>query len=363
MKDPISVLKEKGGSSISPLRWEGRVLRLIDQRLVPYEIKWLDLKSWEEVRDAIRDMVVRGAPAIGITAAFGMAICANGFEGDGGDELLEVLEEAGIGLNDARPTAVNLSWAVKRMLNAAQSAKDAGHSVMEIKGLLEKEAINIWMEDVISNLEMGKFGAQLIKDGSTILTHCNAGALATGGYGTALGVVRYAHFSGKRIKVLADETRPWLQGIRLTAWELMEDGIEVEVICDNAAGFFMKRGEVDCVVVGADRIALNGDVANKIGTYSVAELAKANSIPFYVAAPFSTIDVSTRSGEAIPIEERSSIEVTTIKDITLGPENVIARNPVFDVTPNELITAIITDRGIISPPYEDAIARCLRKSS
>ena len=358
--DPIDILKREGGSRICPFRWDRGRLRLIDQRRLPHEEVWLDITTWEGTGDAIREMVVRGAPAIGITAAFGMVLGARHLDSDlGPDEAIKKLEVVAAGLLSTRPTAVNLAWAVGRMLNRARRAVKIERSALHLYSELEKEALTIWREDVVSNIEMGRLGSQFIQDGATVLTHCNAGALATGGYGTALGVIRYAAFSGKRITVLCDETRPWLQGIRLTAWELMKEGIDCAVICDGAAGHFMRRSEVDCIIVGADRIAKNGDVANKIGTYALAELARANSIPFYVAAPFSTIDIGTESGQDIPIEERPEEEITKLKDMDLGPEGVRARNPVFDVTPNGLISAIITEKGVLQPPYRDAIlARC-----
>ncbi len=354
--EPLEILKKEGGSEICPLRWESGILQLIDQRRLPHEESWLDITTWKGARDAIRDMVVRGAPAIGITAAFGMALGAKDLD-DGLDleESIERLEDVAQGLLNARPTAVNLAWAVERMFKEARHSLDVNESASNLYDDLEREAKTIWKEDVVANIEMGRYGAQLIQDGFTVLTHCNAGALATGGYGTALGVIRYAAFSGKRITVLCDETRPWLQGIRLTAWELMKEGIECAVICDGAAGHFMRRSKVDCIVVGADRIAKNGDVANKIGTYTLAELARANSIPFYVAAPFSTIDLKTENGQDIPIEERPEEEITKLNGKALGPSGVRARNPVFDVTPHELVSAIITERGILRPPYKDAI--------
>ena len=360
MIDPVEVLEEKGGSSICPIRWQDATLRLLDQRLLPHEEEWVEIRSWKGAQGAISDMVVRGAPAIGITAAFGMVLGLKEIlrkEGGGilGEVTLKGYVEIGHGLKAARPTAVNLAWAVERMIGVARRLIQRGIDPKALLDGMESEANAIWLEDIEANIAMGDYGADLIQEGATILTHCNAGALATGGYGTALGVIRSAHRQKKGIRVLCDETRPWLQGMRLTAWELMKDGIECALICEGAAGFFMKRGLVDCVVVGADRIAANGDVANKIGTYMLAELAKANSVPFYVAAPYSTIDVETPTGEEIPIEERPSDEVLTLNGMELGPKGLMAENPVFDITPNGLITAIITERGVLRPPYEHAI--------
>jgi len=284
-----------------------------------------------EVAEAIRTMVVRGAPAIGVSAAFGMAMAARA-----GDDL----HEAARLLKSSRPTAVNLAWAVDRML-----AHD---------GDLTAEAERILAEDVEANRRMGRFGAQLLGETATVLTHCNAGALATGGYGTALGVIRAAVESGKRVAVFADETRPYLQGARLTAWELQQDGIDVTLITDNMSGHFFQQGKFDAVIVGADRIAANGDAANKIGTYTVAVLAHVHGVPFYVAAPMSTVDPACPSGEHIPIEERSAQEVTEILGARIAPEGIHVRHPAFDVTPARLITAIITEKGVFRPPYDFA---------
>ena len=353
--EPIDILRERGGSVITPLRWSGERLFLLDQRLLPHKEEWIEVTSWQGVYDAIVEMVVRGAPAIGIVAAFGMVLglkeCISSRMPK--DDLLKCLVAISERLKGARPTAVNLSWAVDRMIKKAMS--NIGHD--NLLNLFEKEAISIWTEDIISNIEMGKNGLELIKDCNSILTHCNAGALATGGYGTALGVIRYTHFVKKGIKkVFADETRPWLQGSRLTAWELMKDGIDVCIICDNAAGLFMRQGKIDAVIVGADRIARNGDVANKIGTYQVAIMAKEHGIPFYVAAPFSTVDISISSGASIPIEERDKREVLSFGGSQIAPPNIEAKNPVFDITPNHLISAIITERGVLTPPYEDRLS-------
>ncbi|MEA1990761.1 MAG: S-methyl-5-thioribose-1-phosphate isomerase, partial [Thermodesulfobacteriota bacterium] len=285
---PLSLLQNEGDTSVIPLRWEKHVLYLLDQRLLPHEETWLAYGSARDVAQAIRDMVVRGAPAIGITAAFGMVLAAYGLKDKDRDLFIgKWLEEAAFMLQ-ARPTAVNLKWAVERLKKLARKHYDL--SPGDLAAILEKEAISIWTEDVRANLAIGFHGQALLPETGGVLTHCNAGGLATGGYGTALGVIRAAISKGKEINVIADETRPWLQGTRLTAWELIKDGIAVTLVVDGAAGFLMQKGQIKAVVVGADRIAANGDVANKIGTYSVAELAKANNIPFYVAAPVSTID-------------------------------------------------------------------------
>jgi methylthioribose-1-phosphate isomerase len=317
---------------VTPLRWNGHTLSLLDQRLLPREEVWLEYHTASEVADAIRDMVVRGAPAIGVSAAFGMAMAAR----QGAD-----LHAAARTLKQARPTAVNLAWAVDRMLRAS--------------GDLTLEAERILAEDVAANRKMGEYGAQLLGARSTVLTHCNAGALATGGYGTALGVIRAAVEGGKHVAVFADETRPYLQGARLTAWELQRDGIDVTLITDSMSGHFFQQGTFDAVIVGADRIAANGDAANKIGTYTVAVLANAHGVPFYVAAPVSTIDPHCPTGAEIPIEERSAQEVTDILGSRMAPEGIHVRHPAFDVTPARLITAIITERGVLRAPYSDAI--------
>lgn len=324
---------------VTPLRWDGNALFLLDQRLLPREEKWVACHDASEVADAIRTMVVRGAPAIGVSAAFGMALAALR-----GDDLAGAAEA----LKVSRPTAVNLAWAVDRMIAAAAAGADAAK--------LTAEALRIHAEDIEANRRIGAFGAELLAPTATVLTHCNAGALATGGYGTALGVIRSAVESGRSIAVYADETRPYLQGARLTAWELHQDGIDVTLITDNMSGHFFQQGKFDAVIVGADRIAANGDVANKIGTYTVAVLAHAHGVPFYVAAPVSTIDFACPDGTAIPIEERSSEEVVEMFGQRVAPEGVQARHPAFDVTPARLVTAIITERGVLRPPYDEAIA-------
>ena len=329
---------------VTPLKWDGSSLSLLDQRLLPGREVWLDCRTASEVAEAIRTMVVRGAPAIGVSAAFGMALAAMR-----GDDL----EQAASELKGARPTAVNLAWAVDRVLDCGgkAAALDSG----SVAAAVRKEAELICSEDVAGNKQLGRYGAALLGDHATVLTHCNAGALATAGYGTALGVIRAAIESGKRIAVFADETRPYLQGARLTAWELQRENIDTTLITDSMSGHFFQQGAFDAVIVGADRIAANGDTANKIGTYTVAVLAHAHDVPFYVAAPVSTIDPACPNGAAIPIEERSAQEVTEIMGERMAPEGIHVRHPAFDVTPARLITAIITERGVLRPPYEEAI--------
>ncbi|EEG77021.1 S-methyl-5-thioribose-1-phosphate isomerase [Dethiobacter alkaliphilus] len=338
---------------MDPIRFEYGVVFLLDQRLLPVEVKYMECKSWQEVAAGIRDMVVRGAPAIGASAAFGMALAAKQWSSVDSERFFAGLEEAAKGLKATRPTAVNLAWAVERMLNVARTQR--GVAPREIADILDAEARRIAQEDIAVNKKIGDFGAGLINDKARILTHCNAGALATVGYGTALGVIRRAVAHGKEVHVFADETRPYLQGARLTAWELHRDEIPVTVIADNMAGFLMKQGKIDVVIVGADRIAANGDVANKIGTYSVAVLAAAHNIPFYVAAPYSTFDLAIKSGEQIPIEERCETEITHFAGRRIAPEGIGCYNPSFDVTPANLITAIITEFGVIEKPDEERV--------
>ncbi len=332
---------------------------MLDQRLLPNEEKYLMLRSYEEVADAIKKMVVRGAPAIGVSAAMGLALGASQSVGTSVADLEYDFDFMCKVMEATRPTAVNLFWAVERMRGVIARAKSEGvRDVEDIKQRLTDEALLIYNEDIEANRAIGLFGGELIPDGATVLTHCNAGALATAGdYGTALGVVRGAIKAGKRVAVIADETRPFLQGARLTAWELAKDNIPVTVITDNMAGHIMKQGKIDCVVVGADRIAANGDAANKIGTYMVAVLAKQHDIPFYVAAPLSTVDLSTATGDEIPIEQRDAREVTHLRDYQLTPDGVGVQNPAFDVTPNELIAAIITDRGVARAPYTESLQK------
>ncbi|HOJ10537.1 MAG TPA: S-methyl-5-thioribose-1-phosphate isomerase [Clostridiales bacterium] len=333
-----------------PLEYKDGVLKLIDQTRLPGEVVWVECRTYNDAAKAIKDMIVRGAPAIGVSAAYGTAIGALSIDTDSKDVFFGELKNICDTISKTRPTAVNLFWAIDRVYKKALVNKNK--AIDEIKSVIMNEACLMDQEDVETNKRIGRYGKSLIKEESTVLTHCNAGALATCDYGTALGVIRAAHESGKKIQVFADETRPYLQGARLTAWELMQDGIPVTLICDNMAGHFMKEGLIDCIIVGADRIAVNGDTANKIGTYSLSVLAKENDIPFYVAAPVSTIDFSIKTGESIPIEERNAEEVTHIKGIPIAPVGVKVRNPAFDVTPNKYITAIITDKGVVYPPFD-----------
>ncbi len=342
--------------NIIPVKWSDEGVLMLDQRLLPTEEKWLTLKTYNEVAAGIKDMVVRGAPAIGVSAAYGMALGANSFVGTNVDDLEEEVEYIGDVLAATRPTAVNLFWAIDRIKATFQKAKAEGKSVREIKQVLIKDSKAIHDEDIESQRLIAQFGGELLNDNDTVLTHCNAGALATGGvWGTALGVIRGAVDQGKHIAVIADETRPYLQGARLTAWELMQDDIPVTLITDNMSGHVMKKGRVQAVVVGSDRIAANGDVANKIGTYMVAVLAKRHGIPFYVAAPLSTVDLNTATGDDIPIEERDIREVTHVKDIQLAPDDTTVSNYAFDVTPNDLVTAIITEKGVARAPYTESL--------
>jgi len=354
---PLTLLQREGNTSIVPLHWENHVLYLLDQRLLPHEETWLEYRSGRDVAQAIEDMVVRGAPAIGIAAAFGMVLDAYWLKDEEyRDNFVEKLLEEAAFMLQARPTAVNLKWAIEKLTGLAR--RHSGLNPDDLAAILEKEAISIWTEDIKANLAIGFYGQALLPETGGVLTHCNAGGLATGGYGTALGVIRAALSEGKEIDVIAGETRPWLQGARLTAWELIKDGIAVTLIVDGAAGLLMQKGQVKAVVVGADRITANGDVANNIGTYTIAELARANHIPFYVAAPVSTIDPVTPSGDQIPIEERISLEITTFAGKEIAPLGVKVRNPVFDITPHHLVTAIITELGVLTPPYGPAIYAC-----
>lgn len=338
--------------ALCPVAWEDGRVKLIDQTRIPDELVMLDLADYRDVANAIRTMQVRGAPAIGVAAALGMALGAQSIAGS--DEFLRRLEGIADEFRATRPTAVNLFWAIDRMLRIAR--ENARLPVESLKRRLVEEGLSVLREDIEINRSIGRHGAELINDGDTVLTHCNAGALATAGYGTALGVIRAAAESGKRVKVIADETRPRLQGMRLTAWELMQSGIPVTVITDSMAAWVMSKGMVSCAIVGADRIAANGDVANKVGTYGVAVLARAHGIPFYVAAPMSTVDLSIPDGAHIPIEERCPTEVTHISGIRVAPEGVPVLNPAFDVTPAEYVTAIITERGVLRPPYAQSLA-------
>lgn len=333
---------------VPTVEWKDGAVRLLDQSRLPGAVEFLDCRDYREVADAIRELKVRGAPAIGVTAALGIALGVQSvseteYESFSGT-VLAICDQ----LAATRPTAVNLFWAIERMKRKLDSLRS--QPIPWIKQALIVEAQAILDEDIGLCRAMGRHGAELIKDGQTVLTHCNAGALATAGYGTALGVIRAACEQGKKINVIADETRPVLQGSRLTAWELMQDQIPVTLITDNMAGSLMRQGKIHLCVVGADRIAANGDVANKIGTYSVAVLAKAHNIPFYVAAPYSTIDLKTKSGADIPIEQRNPLEVTTIHGShPVAPDGVAVYNPAFDVTPAELITGIVTERGVFTP--------------
>jgi methylthioribose-1-phosphate isomerase len=341
------------------LEWNGDELILIDQRYLPLEETYVSCTNHIEVANSIRDMVVRGAPAIGATAGFGMAIASSEFETLDKSRYIEEMKKAENLLASTRPTAVNLFWALKRMNNIVKENID-NTGLKELTKLLKKEAVEIAYDDIEINRKMGENGAKLLNDGDTVLTHCNAGALATVDYGTALGVIRAAIEDGKKISVYADETRPYLQGARLTVWELVQDNIETTLISDNMAGWVMKKGKIDAVIVGADRIAANGDVANKIGTYSVAILAKKHGIPFYVAAPLSTIDLETPTGEEIPIEERNRDEVRYCHKSQLVDDSINVFNPAFDVTTNELVTAIITEKGVIKGNYSEELPKLFK---
>lgn len=343
-------------SKIKTIEWVNDCSRMVNQTLVPYEYKMVDIKTSKDMFDAIRNMIVRGAPAIGIAGAHGVVLAAMEIEKKTQDktEFLAELQKHAEYLKSARPTAVNLMWAVDKQL---ELAKNSTKSIAEIVEDLKENGIKLENEDVEINKKIGDFGAELVKKGATILTHCNAGALATVGYGTALGVVRSAFAKDNTIQVFADETRPRLQGARITTFELITDGIPVTLITDGMSGYFMKKGMIDMVVVGADRIASNGDTANKIGTYNLAIAAKYHNIPFYVAAPLSTIDTSINSGDEIPIEERGHEEVTHINGKSICAEGVKVINPGFDVTPNELISGIITEKGVLYPDYKESIRR------
>ena len=337
------------------IAWEDGAVVMVDQRKLPATEVYVRCTTANEVARAIKTMVIRGAPAIGVAAAMGLALGMGRSKATGTRQFAVEFQKLCDLMSATRPTAVNLFWAIDRMKDAVASGVRAGESVEQLKARLEADALAIEREDIESCRAIGRYGGALVPDGARILTHCNAGALATAGYGTALGVIRGARDAGKSVTVLADETRPFLQGARLTAWELVRDGIETTVITDSMAGALMRAGDVDLVVVGADRIAANGDVANKIGTYTVAVLAREHGIPFYVAAPWSTIDLATPDGSGIPIEERPAREVTHVGTTRLAPEGARVRNPAFDVTPHHLVTAIVTDRGIYHPPFVDAL--------
>jgi len=335
-----------------PVEWLDNKLRILDQSKLPREQSFVDLVNYQDIASAITEMKVRGAPAIGIVAAYGIALGAQGIETSSKDEFLVRLNQVMQTFAATRPTAVNLFHTIDRMKKAV-----VGDSVPELKRALVDEAKQIHEEEIEATRRLSQLGAELIQDGFTILTHCNAGPLATAGYGTALGAIQAAKEQGKRIDVFATETRPLLQGARLTAWELKQAGIPVTLITDSMAGYFMNQGKINCVIVGADRIAANGDVANKIGTYTLAVLAKENSIPFYVAAPTSTIDLSLASGDKIPIEERNPEEVTRIQGVPIAPEGIEVANPAFDVTRHDYVSAIITEKGVIREPYVEGLKR------
>jgi methylthioribose-1-phosphate isomerase len=337
------------------IEWQDDAVVMVDQRKLPANEVYVRCKTGNDVAKAIRNMVIRGAPAIGVAAAMGVALEMGRSKQTGTRQFATEFQKTCDAMTATRPTAVNLFWAIERMKRCFSEGALAGESVEQLQARLKDEARRIHDEDVASCRAIGRHGASLVPAEACVLTHCNAGALATAGYGTALGVIRGAIEAGKRVKVLADETRPFLQGSRLTAWELVKDGIDTTVITDNMAGVLMRDERVDLVVVGADRIAANGDTANKIGTYTVAVLAKEHGIPFYVAAPWSTVDLAAADGSRIPIEERSAKEVTHIGSSQVAPEGAHIRNPAFDVTPHRFITAIITDRGVFHPPFSKSL--------
>lgn len=336
--------------SFRTIEWRDNKVIMIDQTRLPGEEVYNEYADYRGVAEAIRGMIIRGAPAIGVAAAMGIALGSREIIADTFESFFQQLNNVCDVMSKTRPTAVNLFWAIERMKMVAQENREK--DIDSLRAILTAEAIRIEEEDLEICKAIGKNGAALIGTTATILTHCNAGGLATAGYGTALGVIRAAHEAGKNIQVFADETRPWLQGARLTCWELVKEKIPVTLISDNMAGFFMNKGDISCCVVGADRIAANGDTANKIGTYSVAVLARENNIPFYVAAPISTLDLTLKTGADIPIEERPSREVTHLQGYPLAPEGVRVRNPAFDVTPARYITAIITEKGVVEGNYE-----------
>lgn len=342
-------------AEIKTIEFKDDILYLIDQRKLPTIYEIFQCKDYKEVDFAIKDMVVRGAPAIGATAAYGVVLAAKEFLNEDKEIFFSKMDEALDILNNSRPTAVNLMWAIKRMRSLIENNKNS--SVEEIYKNIREEADLIFEEDIATNKTMAKHGNEIIKQGATILTHCNTGALATVAYGTALGVVREAHYTGKNIFVYADETRPRLQGGRLTAWELVQENIPSKLIADNVAATLIRDGKIDVILVGADRVATNGDSANKIGTFMLSVVAKAYNVPFYIVAPTTTIDFDIETGEEIHIEERSSEEVTHIDGIRVAPEGIDVFNPAFDVTPWENITGIITEKGIIRPPYKENIMK------
>jgi len=346
---------------IKTLEWTNAGVRFIDQTKLPTEEVYVTSKNYEEVAEAIRTMIVRGAPAIGVAAAMGVALGAQQSQATTMPEFEREFDAICNVLAGTRPTAVNLFWAIRRMRDKFEQLRTL--PIEKVKAELVAEAQRMLVEDIAANEAMGRHGAVLLPASGAVLTHCNAGALATAGYGTALGVIRAAVASGKKLSVFADETRPFLQGSRLTAWELMKDGIPTTLIADNMAGAMMRLGRIDAVIVGADRIAANGDVANKIGTYTVAVLAKEHGIPFYVAAPISTVDLNTPDGSQIPIEQRASAEVTHFAGKQIAPDEVRVENPAFDVTPNKYVAAIITERGVARAPYGESLAKLVNGQS
>ena len=343
-------------AEVKAIEWVSGKLRLLDQTRLPLEYEVLELSGYRDVAQAISEMRVRGAPAIGVAAAYAVAMAAEGIAEQDRVRFLEMLAEAGSEIASARPTAVNMTWAIERMQKVAEAEPDMGR----IRATLLAEAQRMQDEDKKINQRMGTHGRQLMPDGGAVLTHCNTGALATAGYGTALGVIRAGWEGGKRFQVFHTETRPFLQGARLTAWELVQLGIPSTLIVDSSAGLLMRQGEVSCVIVGADRIAANGDVANKIGTYTLSVVARDNGIPFYVAAPTSTIDLAIPSGDQIPIEERRPDEVTSFGGMRTAPEGIAVRNPAFDITPHDYVTAIVTENGIVREPYNENLAGSVR---
>ena len=337
---------------IETIQWTDAGVVMIDQTSLPSQERYVTCATYRQVADAIRQMVIRGAPAIGVAAAMGIALGMR--EAESAAEFEDICDT----LAATRPTAVNLFWAIDRMRRLYEGMR--GRPLEEVRARLIAEARQIRLEDIAINECIGRNGAPLVPDGKTILTHCNAGALATAGYGTALGVIRAAVASGKKVDVFAGETRPFLQGARLTIWELQHDQIPATLITDNMAGHFLHSGRIGCVIVGADRIAANGDVANKIGTYSLAVLAKENQVPFYVAAPISTLDLKLASGDQIPIEQRAAHEVTHLRGVPVAPEGTQVANPAFDVTPNRYVTAIVTERGVARPPYLESLSKLVK---
>ncbi len=340
-------------TEVQAIEWTGQKLRLLDQTKLPVETAVFEAGQYRDVVHAVKDMRVRGAPALGVVAAYGVAMAARDIPRDERRSFLARLHEAGREIESARPTAVNMTWAVRRLLDLAEAEPD----VSAVPGRLLDEARNMHEEDEEVNRRIGRFGSEIVPDGGGVLTHCNTGALATAGYGTALGVIRAGWEKGKRFHVFHTETRPFLQGARLTAWELVQLGIPSTLIVDSSAGVLLSQGEIGCVVVGADRIAANGDVANKVGTYTLAVLSRENGVPFYVAAPTSTVDLSIPSGAEIPIEERRAEEVTSFGGVRTAPEGIGVRNPSFDVTPHRYVSGIITEAGILAEPYTESLAR------